>query len=73
VNQNQVDILWNLVRDAPKVVAADQNEFIVQMIDEFQFMNDMIYRDKIKSENQLAENVARKVSAVPVVFLLIFD
>jgi hypothetical protein len=41
-----VDILWNTVREAPKTIAARQNEFIVQMIDEFQFMNAMIYRDK---------------------------
>ena len=41
-----VDILWNTVREAPKTIAARQEEFIVQMIDEFQFMNAMIYRDK---------------------------
>jgi len=41
-----VDILWNTVREAPKTIAARQKEFIVQMIDEFQFMNAMIYRDK---------------------------
>jgi hypothetical protein len=41
-----VDILWNTVREAPKTMAARQQEFIVQMIDEFQFMNAMIYRDK---------------------------
>ena len=41
-----VDILWNTVREAPKTIAARQQEFIVQMIDEFQFMNAMIYRDK---------------------------
>ena len=41
-----VDILWNTVREAPKTIAFSENEFIVQMIDEFQFMNAMIYRDK---------------------------
>ena len=41
-----VDILWNTVREAPKNMAFRRNEFIVQMIDEFQFMNAMIYRDK---------------------------
>jgi hypothetical protein len=41
-----VDILWNTVREAPKTIAARQNEFILQMIDEFQFLNAMIYRDK---------------------------
>jgi len=41
-----VDILWNTVREAPKNMAFRRKEFIVQMIDEFQFMNAMIYRDK---------------------------
>jgi len=41
-----VDTLWTLVRDAPRWIAARQDEFIVQMIDEFQFLNAMIYRDK---------------------------
>ncbi|NIM11187.1 MAG: hypothetical protein GTO45_04285, partial [Candidatus Aminicenantes bacterium] len=41
-----VDILWDTVREAPMTVAYRQKEFIVQMIDEFQFMNAMIYRDK---------------------------
>jgi hypothetical protein len=41
-----VDILWKTVREAPQTMAARQKEFIVQMIDEFQFMNAMIYRDK---------------------------
>ena len=31
---------------APQTIAARQKEFIVQMIDEFQFLNAMIYRDK---------------------------
>jgi hypothetical protein len=42
----KIDLLWNIVREAPLTVAYRQREFIVQMIDEFQFMNAMIYRDK---------------------------
>ncbi len=41
-----VDTLWKIVRNAPKTIAARQKEFIVQMIDEFQFLNARIYRDK---------------------------
>jgi hypothetical protein len=41
-----VDILWDTVREAPLTIAHRKKEFIVQMIDEFQFMNAMIYRDK---------------------------
>jgi len=41
-----VDTLWTMVRDAPRRLAARQGEFIIQMIDEFQFLNAMIYRDK---------------------------
>jgi hypothetical protein len=42
----KLDILWNIARETPRKIAARQKEFIVQMIDEFQFMNAMIYRDK---------------------------
>jgi hypothetical protein len=57
VHEN-VDILWDTVREAPMTVAYRQKEFIVQMIDEFQFLNTMIYWDKAKSKNQLADNLA---------------
>jgi len=40
------DILWEIVRGAPQTIAFRQKEFILQMIDEFQFLNAMIYRDK---------------------------
>jgi hypothetical protein len=48
-----VDILWNTVREAPKNMAFRQQEFIVQMIDEFQFLNAMIYWDKAKSAGKV--------------------
>jgi hypothetical protein len=53
-----VDTLWTLVRDAPRRLAARQGEFIMQMIDEFQFLNAVIYWDKAKSKNQLADTLA---------------
>jgi len=46
VRNKQVDILWEIVREAPKTMAFRQREYIVQMIDEFQFLNAKIYRDK---------------------------
>jgi hypothetical protein len=46
VKHEQIDILWNTVREAPKLIAFGEKEFIVQMIDEFQFLNAMIYRDR---------------------------
>ncbi len=42
----KIDTLWNIAREAPKTIAADRKEFIVQLIDEFQFLNAKIYRDK---------------------------
>ncbi|UCH95971.1 MAG: hypothetical protein JSV88_03750, partial [Candidatus Aminicenantes bacterium] len=42
---DHVDLLWETVREAPKIIASSENDFIVQMIDEFQFMNAMIYWD----------------------------
>jgi hypothetical protein len=52
----KVDILWDIAREAPQTIAFRQKEFIVQMIDEFQFMNAMIYWDKEKTN--LAKNLA---------------
>jgi hypothetical protein len=46
VAHEKVDILWNIARETPHKIAAGQKEFIVQMIDEFQFLNAMVYRDK---------------------------
>ncbi|MCP4155093.1 MAG: hypothetical protein GY757_45635, partial [bacterium] len=47
-----VDILWDTVREAPKTMAARKKEFILQMVDEFQFLNAMIYRDKSLQRKQ---------------------
>jgi hypothetical protein len=58
VKHDYVDILWETVRDAPKITAYSQGEFIVQMIDEFQFLNSMIYTNKKKSEESLADDLA---------------
>ncbi|MCP5107659.1 MAG: hypothetical protein GY950_30000, partial [bacterium] len=49
VSQESLDILWIMVREAPKKLAARYGDFIVQMIDEFQFLNAMIYWDKEKT------------------------
>jgi len=46
VANERTGILWEIVREAPKKIASMQNEPIVQMIDEFQFLNSKIYRDK---------------------------
>ncbi len=46
VTHEKIDILWDIAREAPKTIASRQKEFIVQMIDEFQFLNARIYRDK---------------------------
>ncbi len=54
----QEGILWETVRDAPKNIAASQNEFIVQMIDEFQFLNAMIFRTKKMNASHLIKDLA---------------
>lgn len=56
LDHDKLDILWEIVRNAPQTIAFRQKEFIVQMIDEFQFMNTMIYWDKDKKNvaNDLA-------------------
>lgn len=44
-----VDHLWDLVREAPVSIADRQHEYIVQIIDEFQFLNSEIYWDEAKT------------------------
>jgi hypothetical protein len=51
-----VDLLWETVRIAPHTIAARRKEFIVQMIDEFQFLNAVVYRDK--AMDNLAKDLA---------------
>jgi len=41
-----IDTMWLSVREAPRIVANITNEYIVQILDEFQFLNSEIYRDK---------------------------
>ncbi|MCP4218393.1 MAG: hypothetical protein GY765_27400, partial [bacterium] len=48
--------LWETVREAPKNMASRRKEFIVQMIDEFQFLNAMVYWDKAREHR--ADNLA---------------
>jgi len=50
VEHEKIDILWNIAREAPQTIAFRQKEFIVQMIDEFQFLNAMIFLDKDKEK-----------------------
>ncbi len=52
-----VDHLWDIVREAPVNIADRQNEFIVQIIDEFQFLNSEIYWDEAKT-NQAGDFAA---------------
>lgn len=44
--QNKDFGLWDLVQNLPHLLAQSQNEYIVQMIDEFQFLGKFIYRDE---------------------------
>ncbi|MCP4150188.1 MAG: hypothetical protein GY757_20745, partial [bacterium] len=50
LKHEHIDNLWETVRTAPHTLAARNNEFIVQMIDEFQFLNAMFYWDKGKEK-----------------------
>ena len=45
--QKKTDRLWNTVRDVPRMTAEHYNLYVVQMIDEFQFINRFIFRDKL--------------------------
>ena len=49
VREGRADLLWNAVRDMPWTLATERDESIVQMIDEFQFLNSEIYWDEAKT------------------------
>ncbi|KPA19102.1 hypothetical protein MHK_000673 [Candidatus Magnetomorum sp. HK-1] len=48
--------LWDIARDAPRLIAQYNDERVVQMIDEFQFINRFIFWDKEKQRR--ANNLA---------------
>ncbi len=56
IESEQDDPLWDLVRDAPRFIAEHYDDYIVQMIDEFQFINRFIFQDKEKTRR--ADNLA---------------
>ncbi|MCP4106884.1 MAG: hypothetical protein GY749_15315 [Desulfobacteraceae bacterium] len=56
-----IDTMWLSVRDAPLTVANICDESIVQIIDEFQFLNSEIYWDKTK-KNQADDFAAGYLS-----------
>jgi len=45
-----IDPLWHFAREAPRIIAQYNNDRILQMIDEFQFINRYIYWDKYKEK-----------------------
>jgi len=45
-NREYVDELWEIARDAPRTIAQYKDERVLQIIDEFQFINRYIFRDK---------------------------
>ena len=50
------DRLWDIARDAPRIIAQYRDERVLQMVDEFQFINRHIYWDKYKQRR--AEGLA---------------
>jgi hypothetical protein len=49
-----IDLMWSLAIDAPRKIAEYNNERVVQMIDEFQYLNRYIYWDQLK-KNRASE------------------
>lgn len=53
-NKDDVDNIWTYVQSAPHRIASITDDYIVQIIDEFQFLNSEIFRDencKIKMDD----------------------
>ncbi|MCP4353092.1 MAG: hypothetical protein GY795_47175 [Desulfobacterales bacterium] len=47
--QENADTLWNIARDLPRLAAEETDGRVIQIIDEFQFLNRFIYWDKEKT------------------------
>ncbi|MCP4398946.1 MAG: hypothetical protein GY801_16810, partial [bacterium] len=56
VEEKNTGLLWDAVRETPMTLAAQQNELIVQIIDEFQYLNSEICRDE--AATQVIEDLA---------------
>ena len=56
VQEDRRDLLWLMVIDIPRGIAQSHDERVVQMIDEFQYLNSYIYRDQ--ATTQLARDFA---------------
>ncbi|MCP4110194.1 MAG: hypothetical protein GY749_32505 [Desulfobacteraceae bacterium] len=54
--EEDIDTLWEIAREAPRGVAEYTDERVVQMIDEFQFINRFIFWDKERTRQ--AKNLA---------------
>ncbi|MGE0083558.1 MAG: hypothetical protein AB7S75_03985 [Desulfococcaceae bacterium] len=52
VKLESVTLLWDAVRDAPRLIAESTNERVVQIIDEFQYMNRKIFADREKTRRE---------------------
>jgi len=56
LKEESTDRLWNVVKEAPRLMAQHYGGFAVQMIDEFQFINRFIFWDREKKRK--ADNLA---------------
>ncbi len=52
VTEESVFPLWERVRNAPRLIAEAKDERVVQIIDEFQYMNRKIFADKEKTRRE---------------------
>jgi hypothetical protein len=48
--KGSIDPLWRIAREAPRTIAQHNDDRVIQMIDEFQFINRHIYWDKYKEK-----------------------
>ncbi len=56
IEEESIDLMWDLARDAPRKIAEHYDERVVQMIDEFQYINRLIFWDESKTNK--AKNLA---------------
>ncbi|MBF0102571.1 MAG: hypothetical protein HQK77_16850 [Desulfobacterales bacterium] len=54
IKDESVSLLWHTVRDAPRSIAEIHDDRVLQIIDEFQYLNRKIYRDR-QCQNRISD------------------
>ncbi|MBF0103277.1 MAG: hypothetical protein HQK77_20445 [Desulfobacterales bacterium] len=54
IKDESISLLWHAVRDAPRSIAEMNDDRVLQMVDEFQYLNRKIFRDR-QCQNRISD------------------